>query len=89
MPTQSFGYDPATGLQVTVSSSAGTATTGYDALGRVVSQSDGTGANTATTTYDIDSRPHTVTDAKGTSTYTYDSAPGSTTSYDWDCPRFR
>jgi RHS repeat-associated protein len=73
VPTVTTGYSPTTGLPVTVSSSAGTVTTGYDVLGRVISQSDGTGVNTATTTYDIDSRALTVTDAKGTTTYTYDS----------------
>ena len=74
VPIQTNTYSPTTGLPSTVSSSAGTATTLYDALGRPTSQSDGTGANTATTTYDMDSRPVTVTDAKGTTTYTYDSA---------------
>ena len=72
--TQAFGYDPGTGLATTVTTSAGVSTTGYDTFGRVVSQTDGTGANTATTTFDIDSRPGTVTDAKGTTGYTYDSS---------------
>jgi len=73
VPDATYGFWPLTGLPKTSSSTAGTATSTYDALGRVTSQTDGTGANTATTAYDIDSRPVTVTDAKGTTTYTYDS----------------
>ena len=74
---QDVDYDPATGAAIkTRSVSAGgttvaTVTTGYDAIGRVVTQDDGNG-NTATTTYTIDGQPKTVTDNQATTTYSYD-----------------
>jgi RHS repeat-associated protein len=72
LPEQTFGYEPSTGLPTTISTSQGTITASYDSLGRLVTQTDGTGANTATTHYDADSRPSNVTDAKGSYTYSYD-----------------
>lgn len=76
VPAQTFSYDPATGLQTTITDSSGkTVATGYDDLARVTSYTDGTGATT-TTSYDIDGRVTAVTDPKGTTTYTYDGTTG-------------
>lgn len=73
-----FGYDPATGEQATVSSADGSVlTTGRDSLGRVVSYTDATGHQTTTTTYTIDGQVATVNDGKGTTTYTYDGTDAS------------
>jgi RHS repeat-associated protein len=74
VPASVVGYDPTTGLPVTVSTTVGgvtsTITHGYDALGRLTSYTDAD-ANVATTTYDIADRPLTVSDGKGTETIAY------------------
>ena len=77
---QDIDYDPTTGTPIkTRSVNAGTtvatATTVYDAIGRVVRRDDGNG-NTATTDYTIDGQLKRIVDAKGTMTYTYDGASG-------------
>lgn len=75
-PSQTFGYDAATGLPKTVTDSNGkVVTTGYDSLGRAHTYTDATGAVT-TTSYDLDGRPTTVVDPKGTTTYAYDGTAG-------------
>ena len=77
-PTQTFAYDPATGLPTTTTNSNtsnNVVTTTYDSLGRVHTYTDATGAVT-TTSYDLDGRPITVVDPKGTTTYTYDGTTG-------------
>ena len=77
VPAVTTGYDPATGLAITTSSSAGTITVGYDSVGRATSYTQaagGTTVTTATRTYDIAGRVATAADGKGTTTYTYDSA---------------
>ncbi|MBV9871349.1 MAG: hypothetical protein JO214_12080 [Frankiaceae bacterium] len=75
IPSQTFGYNSATGFMTTRTTSAGTITTGFDAVGRVTSYKALTavGINTTTTTYDIDNRPKTIDDGKGTTTLTYGS----------------
>ncbi|MFJ4411301.1 RHS repeat-associated core domain-containing protein [Streptomyces sp. NPDC088910] len=74
VPATTATYDPATGKQATASADGKTITQGYDALGRLISYSDGAG-NTATTWYDALDRPIRVTDsAPSTTTYTYDTA---------------
>jgi RHS repeat-associated protein len=69
VPSRSFSYDPATGLQTTITSSAGTLTTGYDDFGRVTSYAEP--GNTTTTSYDAAGRIATVSDDKGSRTYGY------------------
>ncbi|WP_286929927.1 polymorphic toxin-type HINT domain-containing protein [Aeromicrobium sp. UBA7512] len=64
-------YSTSTGLPTTVTNGSQTQTTGYDAWGRVTSQTDGAG-NTAETTYDAAGRVKTKKNDKGTYTYTYD-----------------
>lgn len=73
IPTTTTSYDPSTGLATTVSSTAGTITTGYNALGQVTSYTvpAASGTNTTTTTYTIDGQVATVNDGKGTTGYTY------------------
>lgn len=70
-----YAYSTATGLPTTVSDGISTQTTGYDAWGRVTSQTDGAG-NSATTTYDSAGRVKTKSSTKdsfsSTYTYTYD-----------------
>jgi RHS repeat-associated protein len=76
VPAVTTGYDSATGLATTTSSTAGTITVGYDAVGQATSYTQtagGTTVTSATTTYDIAGRVNTVADGKGTTTYTYDS----------------
>lgn len=75
VPAITTGYDPATGQAATVTSSTGgTITTGYDALGRQRTYTDADGGTT-TTSYDALDRPTTVTDTVPSSTiYTYDTA---------------
>lgn len=77
LPRVDFGYDPDTGLPVTVSTTIGgtttTLTTGYDTLGRVTSYTDAAGTTT-TTGYDVDGRVTSRDDGKGITTYTYDTA---------------
>ncbi len=75
VPAQTFGYSSTTGLPTTTTSSAGVVTTGYDALGRVISYTDAAGATT-TTSYDIDGRKAKVVDPKATTTYSYDGTTG-------------
>jgi RHS repeat-associated protein len=72
VPSLTYGYDSGSGLETSVATTAGTASTQYDDSGRVTSQTDGSGGNTTTTTYDSDSRPATITDAKGSYSLTYD-----------------
>ena len=77
VPAVTTGYDPATGLATTTSSSAGTITVGYDSVGQATSYTQaagGTTITTATKTYDIAGRVTTAADGKGTTTYTYDAA---------------
>lgn len=77
VPAVTTGYDPATGLATSTSSSAGTITVGYDSVGQATSYTQAAGGITvtaATRTYDIAGRVATVTDGKGTTTYAYDSA---------------
>ncbi|NEB90593.1 DNRLRE domain-containing protein [Streptomyces bauhiniae] len=72
-PASTTSYDPATGLPVKVAStSGGTITEAYDALGRRISYTDADGGTT-TTAYDALDRPVTVSDGvPSTTTYTYD-----------------
>ena len=70
VPETTTTYWPETGLVKSVTTNAGTATTSYDALGRVTSQTDGAG-NTATTSYDTAGRVATSNDGKASTTYTY------------------
>ncbi len=76
-----IGYDPATGLQTTVTTDAaggnpgGVVTTGYDSWGRQTTYTitnNGSSAETTTTAYNVDGDVGSVTDPKGTTTYTYD-----------------
>ncbi|MDQ0762829.1 RHS repeat domain-containing protein [Streptomyces canus] len=73
VPAGTTTFDPASGLPLTVTSSAGgTITQAYDALGREISYTDADGG-TATTSYDASDRPLTVTDSvPSTTSYTYD-----------------
>jgi RHS repeat-associated protein len=70
VPETTTTYWPETGLVKSVTTTAGTATTSYDTLGRVTSQTDGAG-NTATTSYDTAGRVATSNDGKATTSYTY------------------
>jgi RHS repeat-associated protein len=75
VPTVTTEYDPATGkISKSVSSTAGTISRTYDALGRQISYTD---ANDGTTTsrYDVLDRPTEVSDSVPSSiTYTYDAS---------------
>ncbi|MFI0193028.1 DNRLRE domain-containing protein [Streptomyces sp. NPDC017086] len=75
IPTVTTGYDSATGLPVSQTSTAGgTITKAYDKLGRLISYTDADGGTT-TTQYDALDRPTKVTDSvPSTTTYTYDTA---------------
>lgn len=71
VPTSTIDYDPATGRKTTTSTSAGTITRAYDALGRLSSYTDATG-NQTTYSYDTSDRVVSVNDGKGTHTTAYD-----------------
>ncbi|HVW80800.1 MAG TPA: RHS repeat-associated core domain-containing protein [Mycobacteriales bacterium] len=73
VPTTTTSYDPGTGLATTMSTSAGTISTGYNSLGEATSYTapTGTGTNTTTTTYNIDGNVSSINDGKGTTTFTY------------------
>jgi RHS repeat-associated protein len=71
VPDVTYAYSPATGLQTSISAGSKTQSTTYDAWGRTLTQTDGSG-NTSTTTYDTVGRVKTLDDGKGTYTYTYD-----------------
>ncbi|MFI5528975.1 RHS repeat-associated core domain-containing protein [Kitasatospora sp. NPDC051853] len=75
VPNTTVTYDPVTGaLTKQTSSTGGTITKAYDALGRVISYTDADGGTT-TTEYDALNRPTKVTDSvPSTTTYTYDTA---------------
>jgi RHS repeat-associated protein len=79
LPAATTGYDSATGLPTTVSTTENsvtrTVTTGYDTVGRVTSYTDAEG-NASSATYDLLGRPTTVNDGKGTQTFTYDATTG-------------
>jgi RHS repeat-associated protein len=79
LPTVSYGYDPATGLQTTQSAGGRTITAGYNAIGERTSYTDADG-NTSTSTYDINGRLKTLNDGKGTQTYNYDTTTGELSS---------
>jgi RHS repeat-associated protein len=82
VPTTTYGYSSTTGRPTTVSTPAGTITTGYDNVGRVTNykdHSDPAGV-TSTTVYDKLNRPIETSDGKGTQTRTYDSTTGLLTS---------
>jgi RHS repeat-associated protein len=73
IPITTTAYSATTGLPTTVSSSAGTITTGYNALGEIVSYQVPTasGTNTTATTYTIDGEVSAVNDGQGVTSYQY------------------
>ncbi len=70
IPGTTTSYSPTTGLPTSLTNGAQTQSIGYDAWGRVTSQTDGTG-NAAVTSYDAAGRVATANDGKGTYIYTY------------------
>ncbi|MEU2618112.1 DNRLRE domain-containing protein [Streptomyces sp. NPDC007157] len=75
VPAGTTSYDPATGLPLKdTSTTGGTISKTYDALGRAITYGDADGGTT-TTSYDALDRPLTVTDSvPSTTTYTYDTS---------------
>jgi len=74
VPAKSFGYDDATGLATTTSSTGGaTLTSGYDSDGRVISYRDGANASTVTT-YDAAGRVTTRTDGTVATSFVFDTS---------------
>jgi RHS repeat-associated protein len=73
IPATTTNYDPNTGLPTGLSSSSGTVSVGYNAIGQVTSYTAPTsaGTNTSTTAYNIDGQVLSVDDGKGTTSYTY------------------
>ncbi len=71
VPETTTTFWPETGLTKSVTAGGATATTSYDVLGRVTSQSDGAG-NTATTDYDSAGRVKVTNDGKASTSYGYD-----------------
>ena len=76
LPVSSTTYDPFSGQATTTTGDVGTTKEkvlqrGYDALGRLLSYRDASGAVT-TTSYDRYSRPVSVADPTGTTAYAYD-----------------
>ena len=82
VPTTTYGYDAATGLPTTVSNGTSTLTTGYDALGRVTSYSEGATSPNVVTAYDTSGRianrtyKTDATNVLASATYGYDTAAG-------------
>jgi RHS repeat-associated protein len=73
VPAITYGFDAATGLQVTTTAGPAVLTSTFDALGRELTYTDADG-NTTTRTFDLDGNVATVNDGKGSYGYTYGSA---------------
>ncbi len=70
MPATTTAYSLTTGLATSLTSTAGTITTGYDGWGRETTYTP-SGQTATTTTYDNLDRVLTVTDPKGSTTFGY------------------
>jgi RHS repeat-associated protein len=82
VPSTSYGYHATTGLPTTIGNGTVTLTSGYDALGRVVSYSEGVSGPSVTTAYDSHGRvgtrvwKTTPTTTLASASYEYDGTPG-------------